>query len=342
MLQVRLEQTLNSDLQALFTMDWRGIVPPQYLVARRNFRRVVLDPPDFEPGSWIGAGRVFYDSLFEEYLMAVRARRGPPARGYEAEVYTSDDGEQFTLRSVLTKKEIAEQLGDTIYSIEGLQLLRDPLSGKLYLYVSVDNGKGWETVLFESDDPAGPWESRGYVLRVGESYDSKEARDPVIDVVDGTYFMLYKASDGEKVNTALAISCDGVKWRKLGVPTVDGRPQPEYLQLSGAIMAGARGPIHLGLVRRYLVNGCGLAKHFEAYVIDYRSLNLETIARLEWTPRSPYERVDYPTHGYSSLTYDRERDRVLIYVESLDPKYTREPGWRIQVDRWILYEVYLP
>lgn len=321
-------------------MDWRGLVPPQYLASRRRFKSIVLDPPDFKPGSWIGAGRVFYDSLYEEYVMAVRARRAPPLRGYEVRVYAGDDGERFTHRSTLPKEEVSRDLGEEVLSIEGVQVLRDPTTCLLYLYVSVDNGKGWETVLYTAEDPAGPWDCKGYVLRRGDGYDAREARDPVIDVVDGTFFMLYKASDGERVNTALAVSSDGLKWRKLGVPRVGGELQPRYLQLCGTILAGARGPIYVGLARRHVVNGCGLAKDFEAYVLDYRGLKLEAIARLEWRPKSPYERCDFPTHGYCCVTLDPEEERILIYVEALDP--SSEPGWRSQVDRWILYEVEVP
>ncbi|RLE81679.1 MAG: hypothetical protein DRJ52_03625 [Thermoprotei archaeon] len=63
----------------------------------------------------------------------------------------------------------------------------------LYLYVSVDYRRAWETILYVSDDPAGPWEYRGFVLKTGEPYDAKEARDIVVDIIDGTYFMFYKA-----------------------------------------------------------------------------------------------------------------------------------------------------
>ena len=323
-------------------MDWRGAIPPQYLVARRRFKRVVLDPPSFEPGSWIGAGRVFYDSFFDEYVMAVRARKAPPLRGYEVRVYASDDGESFAQRAAFTKEEISEDLGEIVKSVEGVQIIRDPATCSLYLYISVDNARGWELVLYRADDPAGPWECIGYVLRLGEDFDRREARDPVIDVVDGTYFMLYKAASGGKVNAALAVSANGLEWRKLGVPTIDGEPQPSYLQLCGTVVAGARGPVFVGLARRHVVNGCGLAKDFEAYVIDYRGMNLESIAKLEWIPKSPYERSDYPTHGYCSLTADPEESRALIYVEAVDPAHTKEVGWATQVDRWILYEVPLP
>jgi len=80
---------------------------------------------------------------------------------------------------------------------------------------------------------------------------------------------------------------------------------------------------------------------FEAYVINYRELNLEPIYRGEWRPLSPYEREDYPSHGYMNVVKDPFKNRVLVYSESIDPQYTKELGWRSQVDRLIMYETKL-
>lgn len=55
-------------------VDWKGFIPPHYIVRATRFKKVVLDPPSFESGSWVSAGRVFYDHDFKEYLMAVRPR----------------------------------------------------------------------------------------------------------------------------------------------------------------------------------------------------------------------------------------------------------------------------
>ncbi len=323
-------------------MDWVGL-PPQYIEAAKQFRKVLLDPPSFEPGSWIGAGRVFHDSIYGEYLLAVRPRERPPKRAYEVRVYTGRDGENFTHRSTITREEISEHLGVKVASVEGTTILRDPYTLQLHLYISVEAEGVWETVLYTSDDPAGPWAPYGYTLRAGEPYDSLEARDPIIDIVDGVYTMLYKAhgTDG-KVHTALAVSHDGKHWKKLGVPTIDGNPQPDYYQLTGTIIPGTRGPIAIGLARRYVVDGCGLARHLEAYLIHYDKPMLETLASVQWRPRSPYERKDYPTHGYSTLTHDPDHNRLLLHIEALDPHYTEKPGWRTQVDRWLLYEIPLP
>ena len=308
---------------------------------RRKFLKIVLDPPNFEPGSWVGAGNVVYDYFDKKFIMAVRFRKGPPARGYATGIFTSKNGEDFELKKEITKEELTDFTGKKVYSIEGVQVLRDPLTSLYYLYVSIDDGDGWETILLTSRNLV-DWDFKGTVLERGLTFDSNEARDIVVGIVDGTYFMLYKAGSRLKVNTALAVSSDGIRWRKLGVPTIEGEEQPEYFQLSGTIFPSTRGPLFIGLARRYVVNGCGIAKHFEAYIIDYKNMDLENVFRVRWKPLSEYEMPTHPTHGYSSIVYDPLKNRFLIYLETLDPKYTKEVGWRTQVDRWILYEVPLP
>ncbi|RJS80153.1 hypothetical protein CW711_00820 [Candidatus Bathyarchaeota archaeon] len=267
-------------------------------------------------------------------------------------IYRSLDGENYREVTELTVEDLKSMSGQNVVSIEAQQLIRDPGTGKYYLYVSVDTrGTGevegkWDTFLLISDDPAGPWEYHGLAWKRGGDYDSCEARDAAIGIVDGRYFALYKASDAPKgegrTNVALATSKDGLEWRKHGILKVDGKMQPKYLQLYGNIFAGTMGPVFMGLARRYLINGCGLAKNFEAYIIDYRNLNLEPLYKGAWKPLSPYEREDYPSHGYMNVIEDPFKNRVLLYLESIDPKYTREVGWRTQVDRLILYETKLP
>ncbi len=319
-------------------LRWEGLLPPQYLLRNRRFLRVVLNPPDYNPGSWIGAGNVILDEEAGEFWLVARLRRAPPARGYALGIYRSTDGEHFYQAFKVTKEELGEMAKLEIKSIEGSQMIRDPATGKYHLYISVDID-GWETLLLKAEDPSGPWECVGLVLRREESYETREARDPVIGIVDGLYIMLYRANDGRRINTALAVSQDGIKWRKLGIPMIDGNLQPGYLQLCGSFFAGSLGPIFLGLARRYVVNGCGIAKSFEAYALDLRRPEMTTIFRGEWKPLSPYEHSECPTHGYCSIIYDPFRDRVLMYVEAIDPQFTKEVGWRTQVDRLILYEV---
>ena len=220
--------------------------------------------------------------------------------------------------------------------------MRNPADGKYHFYLSIDVKEGWDTLLLTSDDPAGPWESKGIVLKRSEDYDRLEARDSTIGIVDGKYFAIYKANSGKRVNVALATSSDGIKWRKHGIFRIDGEEQPQYFQLYGNIFAGSLGPIFMGLARRYVVNGCGIAKHFEAYIINYRDMILETIYRGEWTALSQFEMEGYPTHGYANIIQDPFKDRILIYTEAIDPEYTKEVGWRTQVDRLILYETKMP
>ena len=325
------------------------MIPPSYIFSNRRFRGVILDPPDFNPGSWIGASGAIVDYDSREFWLTVRPRKHPPLRGYEVQIYKSHDGENYRLVTSITKEDLKTMSGITVASIEAQQLIRDPETGRYHLYISVDTQGtektegGWDTFLLTSDDPSGPWSFRGLSWKRGDSYDRHEARDATIGIVDGKYFALYKASSGPdgRTNVALATSTNGIEWRKHGILNIDGAKQPRYLQLYGGIFASSMGPLFIGLARRYVIEGCGIAKDFEAYVIDYRNMNLEPIFKKEWNPLSPYERPDYPTHGYMNLLYDPFKDRVLLYVEAIDPKYTKKIGWRTQVDRLIMYETKL-
>ena len=58
-------------------------------------------------------------------------------------------------------------------------------------------------------------------------------------------------------------------------------------------------------------------------------MNLEAIFKGEWKPISPYKRKDNPTRGYANIVFDPFRDRVLMYVEAIDPKHTKEVGWQL-------------
>lgn len=335
----------------LGAFGWQGLVPPSYILYHRKFRGVVLDPPDFDPGSWIGGSSVLVDYDSHEFWLTVRPRKAPPLRGYAAEIYRSSNGEDYSKVSSISAEALGSMSHQNVVSIEAQQLVRDPNTGRYYLYISADTrGTGesegqWDTFLLISDDPAGPWKFRDLAWRRGDNYDSHEARDATIGIVDGRYFALFKAAqgteEGGRVNVALATSSNGLEWKKHGTLKIDGIEQPRYLQLYGNIFAGAMGPLFMGLARRHLIRKASLARDFEAYFIDYRGMNLESVFRGEWKPLSPYERKDYPSHGYMNIIRDPFRSRLLIYLESIDPQYTQEIGWRTQVDRLILYEVRL-
>ncbi|MEM2514531.1 MAG: hypothetical protein QXU81_09505 [Candidatus Bathyarchaeia archaeon] len=323
---------------------WQGIYPPQAIFSRRKFRKILLNPPRFEPGYWCGAGKIWFDIWDEEYWLTSRPRAGAELRGYAIEVYRSQGGENYSLVCCMSKEELSSICGRTVHSIEGTQILRDPLTGRYLLYISVDVSEKdaagrWETYLMSADDPSGPWLGEDFVLKGDKDYDSGEARDPTIDIIDGRYICLYKARSTETgiVHTALAISRDGRNWIKLGVPTIDGREQPNYLLLYGSIIGGCTGPIFIGSVTREVVKGAALTDTFASYTVDYRRLNLETIFESRWKPGSIYEHPKYPIHTYVGVVFDHTENRWLTWIEAVDPTTSREPGLNLEVDRVLLY-----
>ena len=341
---------------------WQGVVPPQYVFARRRFKCIVLEPPDLKPGSWIGAGKVVFDADTGGFLLTARPRKAEGrARGFAANVYRSSDGEKFELVASLSKEQLSEESGLTIHSIEGTQLLKDPLSGKWHFYVSVDTsseliwgGLYWQTLLLTASDPKGPWHAHGLVLRADQAYDAHHSRDATIDIIDGRWFCLYKAKDGVRARRpALATSSDGITWKKHGVLTIEGHPQRAFL--SGTLFAGTNGPLFMGIEKLYtakglcerkevfadkykITHGGGPMPSFAAYHVDYRNMNLELIFRAPWEPLSPYEHKEHPLLGYASIVHDASRDRVLTYVQAIDGKLTKRFGINETVERLILYE----
>jgi len=331
---------------------WSGLYPPQAIFARKRFRKILLDPPSFDPGSWRGAGKLWIDEDSGEYWLTSRSRIGSEKRGYAVEIYRSRNGEDYTFITWLTKEELSESIKRTVQSIENQQLLRDPLTDKYHLYLSIDVSESnvagdekrifesrWETFLLIAEDPAGPWEPWGFILRGNLDYDSGESRDCTIDIIDGKYICLYKArkANTRVVHTALAVSNDGKNWVKLGIPKIDGRHQPDYFLLNGSIHAGSLGPIFIGTETLEVVNGAALTKYFASYVIDYRNLNLESTLITEWKPGSRYEHPKYPIHTYCNVIYDPLCDRWLTWIEAVDPTLSKEPGLNTEVDRVLLY-----
>ena len=323
--------------------SWAGFYPPQAILRKKKFKKVVLEPPDCKPGSWRGAGKVLVDYENKEFWLTTRPRRAVPIRGYAVEIYRSTNGEDYSLVTTISREELKEHTGLNIASIEGQQLLKDPLTGKYYLYVAVDLQQppcpGWDTLLLVADDPKGPWEPKGLVLRREYPYEVKEARDATIDIIDGLYFAVYKVNDGLRVNMALAVSSDGINWRKLGILGLDNGCQPHYFFLSGKIFAGTLGPILLGFETLYVTRGGGYTDTFVAYLLNYREKRLETLFKGRWEPQSPYERKDYPVHGYCDIVYDPFKERFLIFIEAVDP--SSELGLNYEIDRVLLYETRL-
>jgi len=327
----------------MFGYGWRGVIPRQYIFAKRKKKKIVLNPPKFEPGSWIGAGKVIVDYDAKEFWMTARPRN-LEERGYAVEIYRSSDGEEFKLMTVIGKDVLGSMVGFKIDSIEGTQILKDPLTGKFYLYVSVDVGqRQWETLLLTANDPQGPWKFHSIPLKRDKEYDASEARDASISIIDGRYIAIYKANPSAddvratNLNVALATSGDGINWTKHGVLKIAGRTTPSYIFLSGSIFASSNGPLFIGFENLDKIEGAHVTRKFVSYLIDQRNMKLIPIFENIWTPLSPYERKDWPVHGYMDVVYDPFKNRVLMYIEAIDPNYGKV-GLDLEVDRLLLYE----
>jgi hypothetical protein len=342
--------------------EMQNIPSPRFLFENRSFVSVALDPPDFEPGSWIGAGKAIYDEQIGSFVITARPRRAwENVRGYACNIYTSPEGTTLTLRRSVTKEEVQALAEMPVQSIEGTQLLRNPDDGRWHLFVSVDTGEDfiwggvqWETILLTSDSLDGPWEYEGKVLGNDELYDAHQARDATVDIVNGSWLCLYKAKDSRREERpALATSSDGVNFQKHGTLTIDGSDTLAFL--SGTIFPHGSGERFIGLRvqlsdsrnRRTGVvyadehgigHGGGPAARFVAYDLDRDNMDLRTVFDETWTPLSPYEHGSHPLLGYSSLVLDPDRGRILIYLESIDPDLSRAIGINETVERLIVYQ----
>jgi len=318
---------------------WQGPdISPQGIYDERAFHKAVLDPPTFEPGSWRGAGNCIKDEKSGLFWLVTRPRTRE-SRGYCFESYSSKSGDNFSLRQTMTREELSQLVGDEVLSIEGQQLLRDPLSDRYYLYLAVDIGLKWQTALLSSDDPLGPWRFEGLVLRRDRDYDSFEARDATVGIVGGRYLAIYKASDGNRVNAALAVSSDGKTWDKRGLLKLGGQYQPEYHFLCGNIVPSEQGPLFIGFESADVLNKAATSKRFVSYLVDEKAADLLPVFLKTWKPLSPFERTDFPIHSYGDLVHDPDRNRLLFFVEAIDPKHSAEVGLNLEVDRVLLYTV---
>lgn len=339
---------------------WLGFPPPQYLYNIREYKGVAINPPKFIPGSWCGAGKIIYDEARDEYLLTSRPRLSEnDKRGYVAEIYGSKDGiKDFELVTSITKEKLSEFCEMKIHSIEGTQLLRDPLTNKWHFYLSIDvgdemvwGGLFWKTYLLIADKLDGNWEPYGVVIDNGETYDKRQARDSSIDIIDGRYYSLYKAKDKDnKRRPALAISNDGKQWKKLGKLTIDGKDELAFL--SGSLFNGTNGILFIGtemieqldpnipakFADKHAVRHGSSMVNFSAYFLDVDNLNLDPIIRMPWEPLSDIEHKIHPLLGYSTSLFDAKNARFLMYVEVIDGEHTKEFGLNETVERVLVYE----
>lgn len=342
---------------------WQGFPPPAALFRSRRFLGVALDPPDYNPGSWIGAGKAWFDPGDELFYLTARPRTAADdVRGYAARIFTSKNGVDFGIAGDLTI-ETVNTLADTrVHSIEGTQLLRDPATGRWYFYLSVDTGDSfvwggvqWETMIFSAHQLEGPWSYEGFALRNGTDIDAHQARDATIDIVDGRWLCLYKAKDANRdERPALAVSRDGLSWEKRGKVSIDGADAVCFL--NGSMFATASGPMFLGVKTRLddsrerktevvyadehgIGHGGGPRPMFAAYRFDESTMNLETVFEAPWFGMSDYEHAEHPLLGYSSMAYDAANNRFLCYLEALDPELTEAIGINSTVERVVVYEM---
>lgn len=328
---------------------WQGLPPAQYIYTNLRFLGVALEPPNFEPGSWCGAGKAVIDYENEAYLLTSRPRKlEGGVRGYAANVYRSKDGVSFDRISSLTQDEVSAKSGIKVWSIEGTQLLKDPLTGRWHFYLSVDTGSAfvmfgvfWETMVFVADDLKGPWTYMGRAIRRGQGrvFDAVQARDSTIDIVDGQWLCLYKAIDLDwKMSMGLATSTDGISWEKRGQFTVDGDTGHTHFITQGTIFAGTSGPVLIGLTRSHRTYMQRMVYDFTAYRVDDINTNLQTIFRAPWFARSKYEDKERPTYGnYCSLVHDPFKNRMLFYLSVIDPRPETKTDVQVCV-RELVYE----
>jgi hypothetical protein len=333
---------------------------PEIIFQRRRFLGIALEPPDYRPGSWVGAGKATYREETGEIVLTARPRVAEGGvRGYAANIFRSKDGLSFELVQSIAKEEAASLSDLALHSIEGTQLLWNPEKERWHLYLSVDTGEGfvwggvkWETLLLTATSLEGPWRSEGVVLANDREYDAAQARDATIDIVDGAWVALYKAKDLERrERPALATSSDGIIFRKAGPLTIDGSDHLGFL--SGTLFPGDRGPVFMGLETQLsdsrgraegvvyadehgIGHGGGPPSSFVAYRLGIRQRNLATLFRAEWVPLSDYEHPEHPLLGYSSLV-SLPGEVVMIYVEAIDPKHSRAIGLNETVERLLVY-----
>ncbi len=122
--------------------------------------------------------------------------------------------------------------------------------------------------------------------------------------------------------------------------------------MSGTFFPGSNGTLFIGLEKdegepehevvhadkHGVVHGGGPPRNFVAYRLDADGGNLQTLFRSPWIPGSEFEHPDHPILGYMSMVHDQANSRMLIYIEALDPQYTKRIGINETVERLLVYE----
>lgn len=172
--------------------------------------KTIFPPEGRGKGNWVGAPSVI-KMPGDQVWMAYRTRT-PDKRGYKVTIAKSTDCFSFT--SVFTI--YAEELG--VDSLERPALIRDPVTGKFKLYLSVDRPYyGWQIVKLddvEKPEDFSPATSQVVIRPSAEGSDSRAVKDPFVFTLGYQYFMTYIGWDEIGEQAFLAFSPDGRNWKK--------------------------------------------------------------------------------------------------------------------------------
>lgn len=166
----------------------------------------VLQPEGENEGYWVGApATVEYGDA--TYLV-VRWRT-PEERGHSLSIYRYRGAGALERVREIT----ADELGAR--SVERAAPVVDPRTGKLKLYVSVDDGPIWRIKkLDDVSDPATfePESASAVVTPTPGTTDQAGVKDPYVVTVGGQYGMYYTGHDGFSEQAHCAVSDDGKVW----------------------------------------------------------------------------------------------------------------------------------
>ncbi len=309
-----------------------------YLFKNIKFKKILLNPPSIKPGSFKGAGD--FNKINNFYWLTSRSRT-KEKRGYEVEIFYSKDGYNFKLANKISIKEIEKSINKEISSIEGQQLLYDKKSKLYYLYISIDIGNEsnhfWYTILMTSKNPKNKWINKGAVIKPVKPFNT--AKDLNITYIDGQYIGISKSyiDKENKLKATVYKSKDGIKWKYLGEPKIDGRKQPNIFAIDGKILKYDDEIIFIGSLGDYFKNGLTASNKICFLRLNLEKMEFSTLFSKKWIPKSKYEHKKYPIHTYFTPFWDSNKKEWKIIIEAIDPKYTKKLGVFDVVDHVIMY-----
>ena len=304
----------------------------------KRFKEIILNPPDYKPGSFKGAG----DLLIENgnYWLTSRTRTRD-MRGYEVEIFLSKNGYRFKKIKTISIGELEKELDADLSSIEGQQLLYNRDKRLYYLYISVDFGSSlshlWKTILMTSKVPSKDWKNMGVVIEPVAPFNT--AKDFNISYINGSYIGICKAYiDAKKqLYAALFSSKDGIKWKYWGIPKINGKDQPPIFAIDGKIFEFGNKIIFLGSSGSFFKNGLTASDRVCGFEIDLKKMNFNTLFSQKWKIGSKYENPECPIHTYCTPVPDYSKKEWKIVIEAIDPEHTRKLGVFDVVDHVIMY-----